>query len=254
MKQNKNTSWGKVANWYDSHLGDDNTYHAQVIAPNLLRVVDLKPTESLLELGCGQGYFLNLFSNVSKNLKGIDLGRELIKIARTKNKDIDFIFANAENQSILKDKNGSFDAITIILALQNMKNLSAVVKNISRLMKDNGRAVIVLNHPAFRIPQSSSWGRDEKEKIQYRRVDEYMSEVEKKIDMTPGKSKDKQFTFSYHRPLQVYSKAFAKEDLTIVKIEEWISHRKSENGPWAKAEDKSRKEIPLFMCLVLKKI
>lgn len=249
----KDTSWGKVAVWYDKHLKDDDTYHSQVVAPNLLRVVDLKPEESLLELGCGQGYFLNLFSKISTNLTGVDLGKELIQIARKKNKEIEFIFANAENQGLFKNEDRKFDVITIVLALQNMKNIYEVSKNISRLLKENGRAVIVLNHPAFRIPQNTSWERDEKEKIQYRRVDRYMSEMEKKIDMTPGKKTDKEYTISYHRPLQVYSKAFAKENLAITKIEEWISHRKSEKGPWSKAEDNSRKEIPLFMCLVLKK-
>lgn len=249
----KDTSWGKVADWYDKHLDTDDTYHAQVVAPNLLRVVDLKPDESMLELGCGQGYFLNLFSKISPNLTGVDLGKELIQIARKKNREIEFIFANAENLNLFKNEDKKFDVITVVLALQNMKNIYAVAQNISRLLNDNGRAVIVLNHPSFRIPQYSSWQRDEEQKSQYRRIDVYMSEIEKKIDMTPSKKTDKEFTTSYHRPLQVYSKAFAKEGMAIVKIEEWISHRKSEMGPWSKAEDRSRKEIPLFMCLVLKK-
>ena len=64
MKNNapKDTSWGNVAEWYDKHLNDDNTYHSQVVLPNLLRVVDLGSNESLLELGCGQGFFLEKFS------------------------------------------------------------------------------------------------------------------------------------------------------------------------------------------------
>jgi hypothetical protein len=49
-------------------------------------------------------------------------------------------------------------------------------------------------------------------------------------------------------------KTFAKEGFAVTKLEEWISHRKSENGPWAKAENNARKEIPLFMCMVFKKL
>lgn len=248
----KDTSWGKVANWYDKHLDDENTYHAQVVAPNLLRIVDLKPEESLLELGCGQGYFIEKFSAISRNLTGVDLGKELIEIAHKRFVHAKFLVGNAEDQKILHGK--KFDAITIVLAIQNMKDLSAVVKNLSRLLKDGGRVIVVLNHPAYRIPQKTSWAMDSENKIQYRRVDAYMSETETKIDMTPGSKDKKVYTMSYHRPLQVYSKAFAKEGFAITKIEEWISHRKSENGPWAKAEDTARKEIPLFMCLVLKKI
>ena len=252
----KDTSWGKVADWYDKHLDGDNTYHAQVVLPNLVRVVDLKPEESLLELGCGQGFFVEEFSKISKHVVGVDLGKELIEIAK-KNlpaqagiPNAKFLAGNAEDQKILQGE--KFDAIIIVLALQNMKDLGAVVKNMSRLLKENGRVVIVLNHPTFRIPKQSSWGTDTAAKSQYRRVDAYMSELEAKIDMNPGKLLGP-VTLSYHRPLQVYSKSFAKEGFAITKIEEWISHRKSEKGPMAKAEDKARKEIPLFMCLVLKR-
>lgn len=250
-KSQKDTSWGNVAEWYDKHLQDENTYHAQVVLPNLLRVVDLQPNEALLELGCGQGFFLEKFSRISKKLTGVDLGKSLIEQAQKKGIEAEFIFASADDENILKGK--TFDVITIILALQNMKNLPAVMKNVKRLLKPNGRVCIVLNHPSFRIPQKTSWGMDKENKIQYRRVDAYLSEFEAKIDMTPGKKNKKEFTQSYHRPLQVYMKAFAKEGFAITKIEEWISHRKSE-GAWAKAENTARKEIPLFMCLVLKNL
>lgn len=248
----KDTSWGQVAEWYDKHLESDNTYHAQVVAPNLLRVVDLKAGESLLELGSGQGYFIEKFLQISKDVTGVEIGKPLVEIAKKKFPSAKFVVGNAEDQKILAGE--KFDVITIVLALQNMKDLGAVAKNLDRLLKKGGRVVLVLNHPAFRIPQNSGWGMDGEKKAQYRRVDAYMSEMEIKIDMTPGKQTKKEMTLSYHRPLQVYSKAFAKAGFAIAKIEEWISHRKSEPGPQARAEDKARKEIPLFMCLVLRKI
>lgn len=247
----KDTSWGKVADWYDKHLDGDNTYHAQVVLPNIVRVVDLKPDESLLELGCGQGFFVTEFSKISKHVVGVDLGKELIEIAKKNIANAKFLAGNAEDQKILQGE--KFDAIIIVLALQNMKDLGAVVKNMSRLLKKDGRVVIVLNHPTFRIPKHSSWETDREAKAQYRRIDAYMSEMETKIDMAPGAGSG-EYTLSYHRPLQVYSKSFLKEGFAITKIEEWISHRKSEKGPMAKAEDKARKEIPLFMCLVLKRL
>jgi ubiquinone/menaquinone biosynthesis C-methylase UbiE len=216
----KDTSWGNVADWYDEHLKGDNTYHAQVISPNILRVVNLKTDQSLLELGCGQGFFIEQFSKLSKNVVGIDLGKELVDIAKKKIPKAKFLVGNAEDQKILTGE--KFDVITIILALQNMKDLSAVVKNLDRLLAPGGKVVIVLNHPAFRIAKNSEWGIDKEKNIQYRRVDAYMSEMEITIDMTPGKTSGKEMTVSYHRPLQVYSKAFGKAGFGIVKIEERI--------------------------------
>lgn len=246
------TGWGNVATWYDGHLKDDDTYHSKVIVPNLTRLVALKPTESLLELGCGQGFVLEKFLPFSANLTGVDIGTELIEIAKRNNPKISYLAASADDKTILFGE--KFDAIMIVLALQNMRNLQAVVENVDRLLEKNGRAYLVLNHPTFRIPQHSDWAFDSERGVQSRTVDRYMSEIEIAIDMTPGKKTDKEMTKSFHRPMQVYSKAFAKHGFAITKIEEWISHKESQKGPRAEAENAARKEFPMFMCLELKRV
>jgi hypothetical protein len=83
-----------------------------------------------------------------------------------------------------------------------------------------------------------------------------MSEISQPVDMTQGVKdpKKKVFTYSFHHPLQVYFKAFAKSGLAVTRLEEWTSHKVSDAGPRKIAEDAARKEIPLFMCLELKKL
>ncbi|MDE2001248.1 MAG: SAM-dependent methyltransferase, partial [Patescibacteria group bacterium] len=126
----------------------------------------------------------------------------------------------------------------------------------ARALVSGGRLVLVLNHPAFRIPKESSWGWDEKMKIQYRRVDRYLSELRSKIMMHPSTGSGRapgrdagEYTVSFHRPLQYYFKALQKNGFMVSRLEEWESHRKSEKGPRAEAEDRARKEIPMFLCL-----
>lgn len=246
------TGWGKVAQWYDKHLADDDTYHAKVVLPNLFRLIDLQKDQSLLELGCGQGYFLEKLFEQSQNITGVDIGKELIDIAQKNNPKIKYIVASADDETILKGE--TYDVIIIVLALQNMKDLNKVVDNINRLLAENGRVYIVLNHPSFRIPQHSDWTFDTDKHMQSRRVDAYMSTIDIAIDMNPGKGDQKNMTHSFHRPLQVYSKSFARHNLAITKIEEWISHKESEKGPRQEAENKARKEFPMFMCLEFKRV
>ena len=126
----------------------------------------------------------------------------------------------------------------------------------SRVLKPCGRLVLVLNHPTFRVPGVSAWDFDAKKSVQYRRIDGYMSEISQAVDMTQGEKAPakKKFTWSFHHPLQVYFKAFYKSGLAVTRIEEWISHKTSDKGSRKAAEDKARKEIPLFMCLELKKL
>lgn len=252
----KDTSWGKVAGWYNNLLEEgEDTYQEKLIKPNLMRILNPQKGEAILDLGCGQGYFGRVMAQSGAKVVGVDVGAELVKLAKDQaSSNETYLVQSAEKLSQLTD--AKFDAAICILALQNIKNLSSAVLEMSRVLKPNGRAVLVLNHPAFRVPSASSWGYEEKANAQYRRIDGYMSEISQSVDMTQGivDVKKKKFTFSFHHPLQVYFKAFAKAGLSVIRLEEWVSHKTSDKGPRKIAEDKARKEIPLFMCIELKKL
>ncbi len=244
-QNNKKTSWGKVADWYGEYLEGDDTYQAKVILPNLLRVLDIKKGEKILDLACGQGFFAREFAKAGAQVVGADIAKELIAQAQNLGGDVVYHVAPAHKLSFAKD--GEFDAVVCVLALQNIEDLAAVEKEVKRVLSSRGRFVIVLNHPAFRVLKRSSWGWDEEAGVQYRRVDGYLSAAKVPIEMHPGAGSTK--TISYHRSLQDFFKSLAAAGFAVTKLEEWISHKASEHGPRQKAEDTARKEIPLFMLL-----
>lgn len=252
----KATSWGKVANWYNNLLEEgEDTYQEKLIKPNLLRLLNVKAGEQVLDVGCGQGYFARELAKLGARVLGIDVGNELIKIAKEKSGSNEtFLVLSAENMKGIQDN--KYDAAICILALQNMKNFALAVSEISRVLKTSGRCLIVLNHPTFRVPGASGWEYNKELNIQYRNVSKYMSEITQEVDMTQGEAdlKKKRFTYSFHHPLQVYFKTFAKNNLYVTRLEEWTSHKLSDKGPRKLAEDTARKEIPLFMCIEIKKL
>ncbi len=245
MTSKKDTSWKKVAGWYDKTVKEEDSYQNKVIYPNLSRWLQDLRGKKVIDIGCGQGFFSRLLAEKGASVTGVDSGGSLIEIAKKEGKNIKYVKADAHNLSFAKA--GEFDMALCVLSLQNMENLKAVLGEISRVLKPNGKLIAVLNHPAFRIPQSSSWGLDEENKIQYRRIDSYLSPAKIKIDMHPSEKIKKVYTYSFHHSIQDYMKALSASSFALVKIEEWISHRKSEAGPRAKAEDVARKEIPVFM-------
>jgi ubiquinone/menaquinone biosynthesis C-methylase UbiE len=259
-KIDKSTSWGKEAVWYDKMLEEkEDTYQSKVILPNLIRILDPKPDQVIVELGCGQGFFSRIIAKSGARVLGVDISKELIAIANKRSdeenistRNIAFYTGSADGASMIADR--SADSLIIILAIQNMKNLAGVVGEIKRILKPNGKAIFVMNHPAFRVLKNSDWGFDDSTKTQYRKVSKYLSQFEVDIDMHPGeRNKDKSsITKSFHRSLQDYMKAFAKEGFAITRLEEWISHKQSERGPRQIPEDVARKEIPMFMCIELK--
>lgn len=251
------THWGGVASWYDKHLEKSgDTYHDKVVHPNLLRMLGDVKGRHVLDLACGQGIFSRLLADKGAYVLGVDLGKELIELAEKKNEDYKFKihYFHSASSDLYMVKDGTQDVVVCVLALQNIEKLSETCSEVSRVLKKGGKFVAVLNHPAFRNPTRTHWGYDEKEKKQYRRVEEYLSESKIKIDMTPGSFKDKKFTVSFHRPLQVYVKALSKHHLAITRLEEWESHKESGSGPRKEAEDKARKEIPLFLALEMTKL
>ena len=246
MAQPGDTSWGGVADWYTEYLDDEDTYQKQVILPNLLRLLDPKPTEKILDLACGQGFFAREITKRGAPVVGVDISPELVKQAQTQGGGVTYHVAPSSELTFAKDT--KFDAAVCVLALQNIEDIGATCKEVHRVLKKGGRFLIVLNHPAFRVLKRSGWGWDEEKKIQYRRVEGYLSAAKIPIDMHPGGAKSAN-TISYHRALQDFFKSLSGAGFLVSRLEEWVSHKVSEKGPRQKAEDLARKEIPLFMAL-----
>ena len=143
--EKKNTSWGNVSDWYDATVEGADSYQQKVIMPNLMRIVAPEKGVKILDVGCGTGVFARAVSEVGAKVTGVDLGKELIDIAREKSKVIEYVVASADNLSVIKD--GEYDIAIIVLAIQNMKNLDNVIEEVSKKIKSGGRFVMVLNHP-----------------------------------------------------------------------------------------------------------
>ncbi len=243
----KTSSWGGVAAWYDNHLEEGkDTYQEAVIAPNLSRVLEIKTGMKILDLACGQGYFSRIFFGRGAVVTGADISPELISAATKRSPKISFHATPAHKLGFAQGE--TFQAVTIVLAIQNIENMQEVFTEVWRVLKPGGKLVLVMNHPIFRNPKATHWVYDKDSNKQYRRIDSYLSQSTSVIDMHPGKT-TQDATISYHRSLQDYFKALTKAKFLIGRLEEWISHKTSQPGPRQKAEDFARKEIPLFMMI-----
>jgi len=208
-----------------------------------------KPGNTIVDVGCGTGLFSQELAKSGARVIGIDPGESFISKANESGKG-EFKVGTAD---ALPVSNNSADAVMCILALQNIREARAAIMEWKRIIKIGGSALLVLNHPAFRIPKQTGWGWDEVARKQYRKIDAYMSESEAGIVMNPGGKQDS-LTASFHRPLQWYFKQLHAAGFAVTRLEEWISHKKSGAGPRQVEEDRMRKEIPLFLCLEAKRL
>jgi ubiquinone/menaquinone biosynthesis C-methylase UbiE len=244
----KSTAWDQAARWYDALVGDHGSdFQQDIIMPGATKLLKLKKGQRVLDLACGQGVFSRYLCAKGMQVDGLDTSEELLKLARARSKPaIRFHVADAREAGTFEE--AQFDAVACLLALQNMEEIGNVFKNVARWLKPNGRFVMVVTHPCFRIPRQTHWGWDEEKKIEYRRVDRYATDLSIPI-ITPPLAGSKGHTTTYHRSLQTYFAALAKAGLCVEGLEEWASKKESQPGKRAKAENRARKEIPLFLSL-----
>lgn len=254
------TSWNSVAEWYDALLeGSDkgNDHFENTILPGVLRLLDPKPGERILDAACGQGLLTRRLAALGATVVGVDAAPKLVLAARERaHKDAGLAYHVADARELpslaTSHKLGPFDGLTCVMALTNIDPLEDALRSMAAVLRPGGRLVFAITHPAFRVPGESDWGWDQQRQRQFRRVDVYLTPFARNIQMHPGKAAHKQrggelATPTFHRPLSAYVEACSVAGLAVVGMEEWISTRAASSGPRAPEENRSRREFPLFM-------
>lgn len=253
-KFTSSTSWEPASQWYKSIVGEEgHYYHQNIILPGVLRLLDLAshPAPHVLDLGCGSGVLARQLPQT--HFTGVDLSASLIKEAKKLDKSPKHQYFVTDAMKQLPLGKQEFSHATIILALQNIKEALPVFQNAYKQLEKGGKFIIVLNHPCFRIPRQSSWDIDNNKKIQFRRLDMYMSPLEIPIAAHPSKGEQSAQLVSYHQPLSNYFHWLRQAGFLVYDMEEWCSDKTSTGGN-AKMENRSRKEIPLFLTICAQKI
>lgn len=248
------TSWDAVARWYDGWVGEEGSeHHREVVVPTLLSLLDPQLGESVLDIGCGQGVLAPYIAEVEACYTGIDVSPRLLDMARRRHGNAGrFLLGDAcDLRRVQGLREGSYDAVTFLLSIQDMNPLDRALASAAWALKPGGRLVALLTHPAFRIPRQSGWGWDEGRKLQYRRVDRYLTPLLVPIKRVDGSRP----TRSFHRPVSAYVNGLTACGLAVDNMLEIPAHRvKSPRAGDDKAAELARREIPLFLGLRARKI
>lgn len=254
--QKSKTDWSNVADWYNDLVGTEGSeYQREVVHPGVFKLIGDVAGKRVLDVACGQGVLCRLLQSRGAEVTGVDAARELIDAAKkhaSTTRDhtpIEYYVGDARELLDLKPIVGrTYDVMTCILAIQNFHPIAPLFQAAARLLKPGGHFVIVMMHPAFRGAKESHWGWDDENAIQFRRVDRYLVPRKAPIYANPGK-KDGNYTWTFHKPIEAFIQSAVKAGLMIDGFEEWPSHKMSQPGPRAAAENTARKEIPMFLAL-----
>lgn len=244
--KNAPSGWDKVATWYNGWVGKDGSeYHRNLAIPAILELLNLQSNQKLLDIGCGTGVLAPYVAEMGADYTGIDISPKLIQTAKRYHSDSgEFFVMDARKLKNHLPPTG-FDACAFLLSIQDMNPLETVLHNAAYLLGNGAVLAILMTHPCFRIPRQSGWGYDEGRKLQYRRVDSYLSTLK-----IPMKQHKEGTTISFHRPLSAYINALSNAGFLVDKLDEITTYPQGKT----KAERRADNEIPIFMALRARKI
>jgi ubiquinone/menaquinone biosynthesis C-methylase UbiE len=245
------TSWERVATWYDGWVGDrGSAYHRELAIPALLDLLGPQAGERVLDVGGGQGVLAPALVEAGASVTVVDASAKLIAAAKRRHgrlRDARFLVGDARRlPAVAGLEGGSYDAATVLLAIQDMDPLEDVVRGIDWALRPVSRVVLLMTHPAFRQPRHSGWGYDEGRKLTYRRVDGYLTEMAVPMKSLGGGLP----TRSFHRPISAYVNALAGAGFStdaMVEIPDLPPDRRP--GRAARGDARANAEIPMFLGL-----
>lgn len=115
------------------------------------RLLELKPGQRMLEVGCGQGHLTKRLADRGIEVTGIDANKEAPVVAGTDR----VVHMMAED---LQFEDGTFDTIVSVHAIEHIPPLEQALSEMARVLKQGGSALYI--YPAepimgmFAIPTS----------------------------------------------------------------------------------------------------
>lgn len=228
MKQD--TSWENVADWYNAWAGKGSKYHKEIAIPSVVKLLNPKHGEVIVDFGCGTGILAEDVVSRGAKYIGVDPSKTMISNARkSQPKEAEFVEAKIEDFR----QSSKVNSVVFMFSIQDMKNLDVAYSKAAEVLRDGGKLVVFMLHPAFRIPRMSGWGFDNNRKSIFRRIDRYMNQTPVPLTGEHGNT-----TF-FHRPLNEYLNKLQKHGLVLDRFFE-ISDS---------FEDNDKQEFPRFLAI-----
>ena len=184
-----------------------------VIEPALLSLLEDVNGKEVLEIGCGNGYWLKILNEKNAKCTGFDLSKNQIEVAKKEDpeKKIKYFVADASEKVDLKDS--SFDIIFlehVLLELSDLSKIDKIFEEVYRLLKKGGSLIVSELHPL--APETNFPNVEVDEDYTYFKSGFPVKIISKKPDGTVVRYTDFHWTF------QDLINSITRSGLKVVKV------------------------------------
>jgi 2-polyprenyl-3-methyl-5-hydroxy-6-metoxy-1,4-benzoquinol methylase len=169
-------SWDRAAASFDrAQASGLDYYRCDFFGPAQVEMCGDVRGMSLIDVGCGSGYFAREMARRGARVRGVDISPRMITLAERHEAEaplgIEYRIGDAAD---LASHAGiaSFDMATSCMALQDMPNVSALLRGVHAVLRPGGRFVASITHPCNDMP-FRRWERDERGQKRWLCVDRY---------------------------------------------------------------------------------
>jgi ubiquinone/menaquinone biosynthesis C-methylase UbiE len=171
--------------WAEKGEGEKMQQHHLDITEKTIRLMDLRPGERVLDLGCGSGWATRMVARLVTDgpegfgqVVGIDISDEMIRRARTESKDFEnVLYVWGSAQQIPWEEN-FFDKMLSVESFYYYPDQDRALAELFRVMAPRGRMFILIN--LYRDnPYSLQWVDKLKVPVHVRSAAEYIELLKK---------------------------------------------------------------------------
>ncbi len=211
-KNHVSKEWNDAAEvWVDFVRQGKDYFRDELNNPAMFYLIGNVKNLTVLDVACGEGYNTRLLAKKGAKIVGIDSSRKLIEAAKsqeTKNSQ-GIKYYVLDSKDLKRFSSESFDLVTCFMALMDIKDYDTTIREIARVLKEQGRFIFSIVHPCFEYNPATQ---------QLERPSKYFEAGAEKVSWNMERLLTPFETTSFHRTLTNYSNTLCKHGFLIRRL------------------------------------
>lgn len=240
--------WNRLAEDYEAFRGESGTYNEIVEIPAMLSLIGDVKNKTVLDAGCGHGYYSIFLEKKGATVTGIDIFEKMIELAKKNAEEasIKCHFFVCDMQDLSMFKSNMFDLVTSSIVVGYLDDLGKSFREVYRVLRPRGIFTFSENHPILR----GQWEKDQEGTRLHWNLDNYF---QRSIDIDKWGTQSGRVieTSSRHRTIQDYFDALISARFLVERL---IEPEPIDEGKLLNKDRYERaKRIPVFILFKARK-
>ncbi|MCX6732645.1 MAG: class I SAM-dependent methyltransferase [Candidatus Roizmanbacteria bacterium] len=141
--------WDSAVDIYNEGMGEEgDKLNNNLIHPTIRKILGNISNKTILDSGCGSGYFSAEIAKNAKSVIGTDFSGKFIELCQRKYKYIQNLkFQMLDVTEQMPFNTETFDIVISKMVLQYVKDILVFAQEAHRVLKSQGHLIIAIDHP-----------------------------------------------------------------------------------------------------------